>query len=73
MEENDNYCTNDQSKWGDYVRFAKKGKYPNKVIGLGSHIQLVISIPLFCPSKSEAINLDTLSNSLHRIYDEKLM
>ena len=57
MQGNDNYCTNDKLKCPDSVRFAEKEKYPKKVM-----VWIVISKPLFRPSKSDAVDSDIYIN-----------
>ena len=56
IQGNDNYYSNDKSKCPDSVRFAKKDKYPNKVIVWVALSNRGISKPLFRPSKFEAVD-----------------
>ena len=56
MQGNDNYYSDDKSKYPDSVRFAGKEKYPNKIIVWVAISNRGIFKPLFRPSKSEAIN-----------------
>ena len=58
MEVNDRYYTNDKSKCQDNVRFAGKGKYPDKVMIWVAICKCGISKPLIRRSKSEAVNSD---------------
>ena len=58
MEGNDRYYTNDKSKCQDNVRFARKEKYPDKVMVWVAKYKCGISKPLIRRSKSEAVNSD---------------
>ena len=49
MLDNDYFYTNDKSKCSDNVRFARKEKYPDKVM---------ISKPIFRSSMTEAVKSD---------------
>ena len=62
MQENNNYYSNDKSKYPDIVRFAGKEKYPNEVMVWVAISNRCLSKPLFRPSKSEAVDSDNYIN-----------
>ena len=62
MQGNDNYYPNDKLKCPDSVCFARKEKYPDKVMDWVTKSNSGISKPLFGPSKSEAVNWDIYVN-----------